>query len=281
MPDGSSGRRAGGRGPGSVPSGAVDRGLQAGGGVANSHTGAMSKPDLSNPTLTHFYRAVVGHADVWRQRMDATTNWAAATTAGMITFAFSTATSPHFVLLVALFFDGVFLIMESRRYQAYDRWRRQFHSLNRYLIAPALEGSDKVSEQGWQEILEDLSRTVPHLSLWQAMGYRMRRNYGYLFGVVLLAWGLKLQVHPEPAADLAETLTRADIGLVSSTAVLVFVGAFVALGMALILTGPSERMIEWEEIGSPWGRLANWSLFGGDAPHSPPDDAQDGRQAGT
>lgn len=50
----------------------------------------MAKPDLDNTTLTHFYRAVVGHADVWRQRMDATTNWAAATTAGMITFAFST-----------------------------------------------------------------------------------------------------------------------------------------------------------------------------------------------
>lgn len=238
----------------------------------------MAKPDLSNPTLTHFYRAVVGHADVWRQRMDATTNWAAATTAGMITFAFSTPTSPHFVLLVALFFDSVFLIMESRRYQAYDRWRRQFHSLNRYLIAPALEGSDKVSEHGWQEILEDLSRTVPHLSLWRAMGYRMRRNYGYLFGVVLLAWGLKLQVHPDPAPDLTTTLARAEIGLVSASSVLAFVGALLAVGVALILTGPSERMIEWEEIGSPWGRLANWSVFGGDAPNAPPGESSSDRE---
>lgn len=221
----------------------------------------MATPDLSNPTLTHFYRAVVGHADVWRQRMDATTNWAAATTAGMITFAFSTRTSPHFVLLVAAFFDAVFLIMESRRYQAYDRWRRQFHALNRYLIAPALEGSDEVSEPGYQQILADLSRTIPHLSLWQAIGYRLRRNYGYLFGVVLLAWMLKLQVHPEPAADLADALGRAGVGLVPADTVLIVVGAFVVLTVALILTGPSERMMDWEEIGSPWGRLANWGLW--------------------
>ncbi|MDX1674900.1 MAG: DUF2270 domain-containing protein [Longimicrobiales bacterium] len=233
----------------------------------------MAKPDLSDTTLTHFYRAVVGHADVWRQRMDATTNWAAATTAGMITFAFSNASSPHFVLLVALFFDGVFLIMESRRYQAYDRWRRQFHALNRYLIAPALEGSDKVSESGWQEILEDLSRTVPHLSLWQAMGYRMRRNYGYLFGVVLLAWTLKLQIHPEPAADLAETVTRADVGLVPASWVLALVGAFVVVTLVLIFTAPSEKMMDWEEIGSPWGRLANWSIFGSSDRPEPPTEA--------
>ena len=221
----------------------------------------MATPDLSNTTLTHFYRAVVGHADVWRQRMDATTNWAAATTAGMITFAFSTPTSPHFVLLVALFFDAVFLIMESRRYQAYDRWRRQFHALNRYLIAPALEGSDEVSESGYRQILDDLSRTVPHLSLWQAVGYRLRRNYGYLFGVVLLAWLLKLQVHPEPAANLAEALARADVGLVAADTVLVLAAAIVIGAVALILTGPSERMMDWQEIGSPWGRLANGGLF--------------------
>lgn len=221
------------------------------------------KPDLGNPVLTHFYRAVVGHADVWRQRMDATTNWAAATTAGMITFAFSAPSSPHFVLLVAFFFDGVFLIMESRRYQAYDRWRRQFHALNRYLIAPALKGSDHASEQGFREILAHLSRTVPHLGLWRAMGYRMRRNYGYLFGVVLLAWGLKLQVHPAPAPGLGETLARANVGLLPASVVLTAAGVLFALGVALTLTGPSEQMRDWEEVGSPLGRLARWRPLGG------------------
>lgn len=82
-------------------------------------------PRASEQMLVHFYRAVVAHMDVWRQRMDATTNWAAATAAGMITFAFGTPSSPHFVLLLALVFQGVFLLMESRRYQTpLARWAR-------------------------------------------------------------------------------------------------------------------------------------------------------------
>ncbi|MFW6206018.1 MAG: DUF2270 domain-containing protein [Gemmatimonadota bacterium] len=222
----------------------------------------MPTPDLSNPTLTHFYRAVVAHADVWRQRMDATTNWAAATTAGMITFAFSTPSSPHFVLLVALFFNATFLIMESRRYQAYDRWRRQFHALNRYLIAPALEGSDRVSESGFQKILNDLSRTVPYLNLPQAAGYRLRRNYVYLFGVVLVAWLVKLQVHPEQAATLGDALARAGVGPIAADTVLVLVGAFAVMAVGLMLTGPSEQIMDWEEVGSPWGRIADRGPFG-------------------
>lgn len=222
----------------------------------------MSGIDPSNTVLTHFYRAVVGHADVGRQRMDATTNWAAATTAGMITFAFTTPNSPHFVLLVAVMFDTVFLLMESRRYQGYDRWRRQFHALNRYLIAPALEGSETLSEPGLQRILGDLSRTVPHLRLWEALGYRLRRNYGYLFGVALLSWGLKLQVHPTPAEGLTDALSRAGVGLIGPGAVLASVLLFVMAAVVVGLLAPSERMIDWAEIGSPWGRLANQSWRG-------------------
>lgn len=82
---------------------------------------------------------------------------------------------------------------------------------------------------------------MPHLGFWQAVGHRLRRNYGYLFGVVLLAWLLKLQMHPEPAADLAEALGRADVGLISAKAVLLFVGATIVVTTALILTDPSER----------------------------------------
>jgi len=90
--------------------------------------------------LIHFCRAVVVHADVWRQRMDATTNWAAATSAVMITFVFGSVNSPHFVLVLALAFDMVFLLMESRRYQVHDLWRRRVRAMDRYLIVPALVG---------------------------------------------------------------------------------------------------------------------------------------------
>lgn len=221
--------------------------------------GSMSGNDQ---TLVHFYRAVVAHADVWRQRTDATTNWAAATTAGMISIAFGTDT-PHFILLLALCFDTIFLLMESRRYQMYDLWRRRFHWLNRYVIAPVLSDASalpaEVRRDKLDELARDLGRTIPHLRLAAAVGYRIHRNYGYLFGIGLLAWGLKLSVHPDPAAGVVEFVDRARIGALPGTGVLLLVLMFIGGVSLLALRAPSDRMIGWEETPS---RYDHWRKRG-------------------
>ena len=48
--------------------------------------------------LIHYYRAMVGRADVWRTRMDATTNWAIGATAAVISFALGNVSVPHYVI---------------------------------------------------------------------------------------------------------------------------------------------------------------------------------------
>jgi len=218
---------------------------------------ASGGPDLTHPVMVHFYRAVVSHMDVWRQRMDATTNWAAATTAVMVTFTFSTVDAPHFVMLLAFGFNGVFLLMESRRYQIFDVWRRRFRLLNRYLVGPVLAvGSVEADEQ--REVLarvaDDLGRMIPHLSLARAAGYRVRRNYGYLILVTIISWFLKLEVHPTPAAGFAELVERASIGEVRGVVVLATAGSVVLFLFVLALRAPSERMMNWADIPSPLER---------------------------
>lgn len=198
--------------------------------------------------------------------MDATTNWAVATTAVMITFSFNAVASPHFVLLLALAFDAMFLLMESRRYQTYDLWRRRFRTLNQYLIAPVLLQresipADTIREQ-FSRIAADLGRTVPHLSLADAVGYRIRRNYGYLFSIALLAWLLKLEIHPVAATGLAELLPRAQIGAFPGSAVVGVVGAFVILAAVLALRAPTERMLDWAEVPSLLDRWLTRSRSG-------------------
>lgn len=223
----------------------------------------MTEPSKEpGAVLVHFYRAVVGHADVWRQRMDSTTNWAAGTTAVMISFTFGSTTAPHSVLLLAFVFNAMFLLIESRRYQAYDRWRRQFHALNQYLIAPHLvpgaspeEGPDmEVIREGMARIRENLGSTVPHLALREAVGHRIRRNYGYLFVIVLMAWALKLHTHPEPAAGLAEVWTRMEIAGASPGVVAITIGLVSLAGVLLAVTAPSEQMVDWTGLGAPWRR---------------------------
>ena len=235
---------------------------------------ADDSPDLSHPVFVHFYRAVVAHMDVWRQRMDATTNWAAATTAAMVTFSFGSVDSPHFVLLLALGFSCVFLLMESRRYQTFDLWRRRFRILNRYVVAPVLvagEGVDPAEQRAaLARVAEDLGRMVPHLGLAQAMGFRIRRNYGYLFGVGLVAWLLKLEVHPTTAESLDELVRRAAVGVFPGPAVMGAVVAAGVLTLVLALLAPSERMMNWAEIPGPlqrWvTRSRSWSSRIGSRP---------------
>ncbi|MBA3558347.1 MAG: DUF2270 domain-containing protein [Gemmatimonadaceae bacterium] len=220
--------------------------------------------DPSNAVLVHFYRAVVSHADAWRQRMDATTNWAAATTAGMVTFAFGDPGAPHLLLLLAGGFDVMFLLMESRRYQIYDLWRRRFRTLNQYLIAPVLSperGPDAAAvAENLGNIASDLGRTVPHLHFSEAIGYRLRRNYGYLFGAILLAWLAKLEMHPRGARGLAELVDRAGIGTIPGSWIMAGLGVL-TLGFVIMgLRAPSEHMIQWTTVPSPADRLLSQSM---------------------
>lgn len=210
----------------------------------------------SDPVLVHFYRAVVSHMDVWRLRMDATTNWAAVTVAGMITFSFSTLTAPHYVLLLALVFQFVFLLMESRRYQTFDLWRRRFRVLNRALIVPALDEarSEESGAKELQQLSRDLGRTVPHLSLMHAAGYRIRRNYGYLFGVTLLAWVLKLEVHPEAAGSATVLVGRAAIAFIPGWLVLTVVFVSTAALLITAVMAPTHDMLDWETTTPRWQR---------------------------
>jgi uncharacterized membrane protein len=196
--------------------------------------------------------------DVWRQRMDATTNWAVATTAVMLTFTFTSPEAPHFVMLMAIAFDSMFLFMESRRYQTFDLWRRRFRTLNHYLIVPTLVGGDTPSPEEirkhFASVASDLGRTVPHLAILDAVGYRIRRNYGYLLSIGILAWLLKLEVHPVPAASAWEYIGRAQVGFVPGLYVIVGVLFLVAVAILLALRAPSEGMMNWAEVPSPFGR---------------------------
>lgn len=209
--------------------------------------------------LVHFYRAAVVHADVWRRRLDATTNWAVVTTAAVVTFAFGEAQAPHFVLLMALLFAVFFLVMESRRYQIYHVWELLIRDLHQYLVQPALlpssETDKEAIEAGLAQIARDLGNTLPRISLLGAAGLRIRRNYGPLFTILLLAWLLKLWLYPAPSYEAAEFVARAAVGIVPGVAVLVAMGVFFVLCVIAALGAPSEHIVDWAADASPARKL--------------------------
>ena len=216
----------------------------------------MNEPSSA---VVHFYRAIVMHADVWRERLDTTTNWAVVTTIGVISFAFSRPQAPHFVLLLLTSASGLFLIMESRRYQTYDLWRRRIRSLNKYIIAPQISGESIQDETEVRRELDalarDLGRAVPHLRFIDALGYRLRRNYGYIYLFTIGSWVIKLYLHPSYATTSQDFVERAAVGVISGSVVILAVILNSLFVLYLALRAPSEQMLSWRQVPSPLSRI--------------------------
>lgn len=170
-----------------------------------------------NVILAHYYRAMVGRADIWRMRMDATTNWAIGATAAVISFALGNAATPHFVVYIAVLLTLSFLFLEARRLTFYHLWQQRVLLLEKGLIRSALrsgtsEGSDEFDLESALD--SHLGRTVPSMPIAKAIARRLRRIYLYLFGVQLFAWLLKLSSQPVSASSFRELVSRAKVGAI-------------------------------------------------------------------
>ena len=195
--------------------------------------------------LAHYYRAMVGRADIWRMRMDATTNWAIGTTAALISFALGNAASPAYVVYIAMLLTLSFLLLEARRLCFYHLWQQRVLLLEEGLIRSALRSpsSESKVEIDLESALDaHLGRTVPSMPISKAIARRLRRIYLYLFGVQLVAWVLKLSSQPTPASSLRELVSRADVGAIPGEVFFTASGlGFLAVMLFALLKGGIDR----------------------------------------
>ena len=119
---------------------------------------------------------------VWRTRLDATTNWAVVTTGVAVSVAFSSPGSSPLPLVLVVLLDLVFLAMEARRYRYFDIWRTRVRMMEVSMYSPLLRLKGVRVDDGWNEALA-LDYEEPHfnISMWEALGRRLRRNYSFLF----------------------------------------------------------------------------------------------------
>jgi uncharacterized membrane protein len=193
--------------------------------------------------LSHLYRGELYRSTVWRTRLDTTTNWAVVTTGISLSLTFSSASATPLPLVLVGLLVAVFLSIEARRYRFFDFWRIRAHVLEVNFFGPILRGQGVRTDNNWNEILyQDYRSPNLHITYLEAIGRRIRRNYGWIFMIQVVAYIGKLMIHPMPITSLSEIFVRATIGPVPGQIVLLAGFAFHATWIAIAFhTSRSRR----------------------------------------
>ncbi len=186
--------------------------------------------------MSHFYRGEIGRIMQWRARLDNTTNWAITTTSTIFTVAFSVREVPHIIFLFNIAIVFIMLWIEARRYRFYDAFRARVRMLEAHFLVPVVMQEARMLQGDWRKLLsEDLLIPSFKISAIEAIGRRLKRNYVFIFVVILFAWVTKIFLHakdPITGWDSFYSALRVGESIPSWLIATVFFGTFVtALGM--------------------------------------------------
>jgi uncharacterized membrane protein len=210
--------------------------------------------------LVHFYRGEMYRSQVWRTRLDTTTNWAVVTAAAMITFAFGEAAHSHIILLLSNLVIAVFLCQEARRFRYFAVYRARVRMIEENFFLPIITRELKSPMDEWRRrVALDLDRPTFKTTYLQAVGFRLRRNYLWMFLIIGAAWLVKLFVHPTQAAGLGTLYTRMGVGPIPPWIVLAFGVAFWTLIVAALIA-VQRRAMPVDEIKGLEHDLAHWKI---------------------
>lgn len=182
--------------------------------------------------MSHFYRGELGRIMIWRQRLDITTNWAITSSTAIITIAFSTREVPHIIFFFNLAIVAVLLWIEARRYRFYDAFRARIRMLEAHFLVPMVMENRELLQGEWKKLVcEDLILPSFKITKLEAIGRRMKRNYIFIFILILVAWLTKIFLHATaPINDLVSFYYALRIGHIPSWVVaMVFAGTFISV----------------------------------------------------
>lgn len=185
--------------------------------------------------LAHYYRGELGRMAGWRTRIDLTSNWAITVAGAMLSISLSTPTAHHGVALLAMLLVTLLLTIEARRYRFFDVYRSRVRGLERHWYAQVFAPEPEENPEWLRQLAADLRRPSFHLTRQQALSRRLRRNYGWMYLVLLLAWLLKTSSNdrsPDGTSHLVgsvqEWVAHCQLAVLPGAVVVVLVAAFYA-----------------------------------------------------
>lgn len=202
--------------------------------------------------MSHFYRGELGRIMVWRTRLDTTTNWAVTSSTAIITIAFSNAGVPHLIFFFNLAIVWIMLWIESRRYRFYDAFRARVRMLEAHFLVPMVMENRNLLQGEWKKLVcEDLILPSFKIGILEAVGRRLKRNYMFIFVLIMIAWVMKIFIHAkEPINGIPAFYRALRVGHIPSWLVaFIFVGTLVGVIGITIYVG-RKTSGEVSEFGS-------------------------------
>lgn len=212
--------------------------------------------------MVHFYRAEVARSTAWRQRLDATTNWAVLTAAGMMSYAFSSPLSPHFIIPLSNLLLLVYLAIEARRFRYFAVYRARVRMLEENFFVPIITRHLESPMRSWRDALAgDLDLPTHKTTFLQAVGFRLWRNYLWIYLMLFGGWVVKLMIHPHLALSWREIWDRLAVGHFPPALIVSLGLGFYAMLAAVMAYGRRLRGAEPEdEIAGFEQHLENWKI---------------------
>ncbi len=186
--------------------------------------------------MVHLFRAEIQRANVWRQRLDTTTNWAVVSTGATLSIAFSQPAVHHGIIILNTLLTTWFLFIEARRYRYYELWSYRIRLMETDFYAAMLVPPFHPSPEWAESLAENLLSPRFPISMWEAFGRRLRRNYLWIYCILGASWLAKSYLFPEPASSLAEFVQRGAVGPIPGQIMLIL-GAIYYGFLTLIAVG--------------------------------------------
>ena len=194
--------------------------------LVGEHAERVARSTNAVNALIHLYRGEMGRMTAYRSRLDTTTNWAI-TSSGLVgTFAFGNEQVSHAALLFAMLLNFFFLVLEGRRFRHYEASRVRVQLMEQHFYPEVLERP--VHADWTDQLLRSLSSTQPPLSMLAAIAWRVRRNYLWIYSILLLAWVTKLALAVGPSFEPDRMLERAAIGSLPGWLIAMVIALFYA-----------------------------------------------------
>ncbi len=190
------------------------------------YRGYEMRPAEFNTAMVHYYRAEIQRSNVWRQRLDNTTNWAVITAGAAISFTLSDPSHHYVAIILNTLLVTIFLWIEARRYRYYELWAHRTRLMETDFFGNMLTPPFAPGPNWAVELSDSLQTPEFPISMWEAFGRRFRRNYMWIYLVLGLAWVFKCVIHPQPTYSFDEFVARLALGPLSGWTIFLFGLAF-------------------------------------------------------